>query len=99
MVWGLSYLNFNYMEIKTKFDIGNTIWLMIDNKPRIHTIREIQIYTNSETKRLDEYDYRTEKIVIKNPQINYVLDNGIDINETGLNKSFFKTKEELINSL
>lgn len=37
------------MEVKTKFNIGDWVWAMVDNLPRQHPIERIDIAVSGET--------------------------------------------------
>lgn len=76
------------MTIKTKFDIGNYVWLMWHNKPIQTRIMEIK----TKTKEVSKFCIKT----FKETTIEYVIEeDSALISEDNL----FPTKEELLRSL
>ena len=72
------------MKIETKFDPGQTVWIMIDNKPKECVINEVIPGTRGKTFRYKDA-YTIDGYNGKSPKF--------------YEEQIFKTKEELIKSL
>lgn len=76
------------MKFETRYNLGNEVWAILDNKVQRRVIKDFSI--KSET-RYDEFRVRYySKIIVK-----YYLGDGEYVDET----MCFPTKEELIKSL
>ena len=75
------------MKIETKFDPGQTVWIMIDNKPKECVIDEVIPGTRART-----FRYQDAYTIIG---YKYVAGKGLKFYE----EQIFTTKEELIKSL
>ena len=91
------------MEIKTKYNIGDKLWVMKNNKPTETSIEfiNVTIMTVWNKKLYDpnasmwEVFFSTESGIIN--VISYVLANGCG--EIGESTSIYKTKEDLLKNL
>ena len=75
------------MKIETKFDPGQTVWIMIDNKPKECVIDQVIPGNRART-----FRYQDAYTIIG---YKYVAGKGLKFYE----EQIFTTKEELINSL
>jgi hypothetical protein len=76
--------NLNNMKIETKYDPGDTVWIMINNKPK-----ECVIYEVEPGKIMKNLKYLDR----------YTIEGYNGNSPTFYNSDIFKTKEELLNSL
>jgi hypothetical protein len=72
------------MKIETKYDPGDTVWIMINNKPK-----ECVIYEVEPGKIMKNLKYLDR----------YTIEGYNGNSPTFYNSDIFKTKEELLNSL
>ena len=84
------------MEIKTKLNIGDTLWVMYCNKPKEIKIESISIYVDS------KFDGFTNKAGVSIYYCGYLdvfRKDDFRYAESNIDKDVFLTKEDLINSL
>jgi len=76
------------MKIETEFNIGDSFWVMRDNKPKVFHIESIR--TLSEKSSLDHYQ------TVSNTSVFYKV---YGETTTYLEDDIFRTKADLLNSL
>lgn len=77
------------MTIETKYNIGDEVWVIVENRAQCLRIEGVAVSTLSET--FDE----SGKLISYRIRINYYLGDGYWVNDSDC----FPTKEELIRSL
>jgi hypothetical protein len=77
------------MTIETKYNIGDEVWAIVENRAQCLRIESIAVSTYAET--FDE----SGALVSYRIRINYYLGDGVWINDVDC----FPTKEELLKSL
>ena len=75
------------MEVKTKYNIGDEVWTMLNNRPHCFRIAEIEVFQNSLRTFVRNVE-QTNTCTRNNPQRLYFLES-----------KCFSTKEELIKNL
>lgn len=75
------------MEVKTKYNIGDEVWTMLNNRPHCFRIAEIEVVQNSLRTFVRNVE-QTNTCTRNNPQRLYFLDSNC-----------FSTKEDLIKNL
>ena len=75
------------MEVKTKYNIGDEVWTMLNNRPHCFRIAGIEVFQNSLRTFVRNVEH-TNTGTRNNPQHLYFLDSNC-----------FPTKEELIKNL
>lgn len=75
------------MEVKTKYNIGDEVWTMLNNRPHCFRIAAIEVFRNSLRTFVRNVEH-TNTGTRNNPQRLYFLDSAC-----------FPTKEELIKNL
>ena len=79
------------MKIETKLNIGDTIWMMLNNKPEYFKVHDI---------RIDHYTDVVKMTHIPMTTIDYTINsNHAGFNESDLGVRIFRTKQELISTL
>lgn len=77
------------MKIETKYNIGDKVWAIVENRAQYLRIEGVEVSTLTET--FDE----SGKLVSYKIRINYYLGDGVWVNDIDC----FSTKEDLIKSL
>ena len=77
------------MQIETKYNIGDEVWCIVENRAQCLRIESVAVSTHAET--FDE----SEKLISYRIKINYYLGDGEWVNDANC----YPTKEELLKSL
>lgn len=82
------------MDIKTKYNIGQEVWVMYNNKPTCLTIASLDIWLHQKQLGVIYYMQPYEIDPLKMSNVEY-----IPYNRAFYEKDVFPTKEELLKSL
>lgn len=84
------------MEVKTKLNIGDTLWIMYNNRPREIKINHIGIKVSLQ---FDGFTNKTSVSIYYRGWVDCFKKEDFSYEEDTIGKQVFLTKEDLINSL